>query len=72
MTSEPELLPNLAPWFNQWHDLSEVGMWGELRQSLNEFAALYPDHPLMQVEASTKSLTRSGADSSQTTAVNER
>jgi hypothetical protein len=67
MTSKSELISSPTPWFDQWHDLAEVGMWGELRQSLNEFAALYPDHPLMQVEASTKSLTRSGADLSQTT-----
>jgi hypothetical protein len=63
MISEPDLIPSLAPWFKQWHDLAEVGMWGELRQSLNEFAALYPNHPLIQVEVSTKSLSGSGADS---------
>ncbi len=62
-----ERISNLKPWFDQWHDLAEVGMWGELRQSLNEFAALYPDHPLMQVKTSTKDLTCPGAGSSQTT-----
>jgi hypothetical protein len=65
--TEPELIPNLKPWFDQWHDLAEVGMWGELRQSLNEFATLYPDHPLIQFEASTDDLASPGADSSQTT-----
>lgn len=69
---KPELISSLKSWFDQWHDLAEVGMWGELRQSLNEFAALYPNHPPMQIEASTKDLSRPGADSSQNDQENNR
>ncbi|MDP8963240.1 MAG: hypothetical protein M3O33_04480 [Cyanobacteriota bacterium] len=65
--TEPELIPNLKPCFDQWHDLAEVGMWGELRQSLNEFATLYPDHPLIQVEASADELEPPSADSPKST-----
>ncbi len=51
-----ELIPVLKSWFEQWHDLAEVGMWAELRESLNHFHQQYPDHPLMQIEASADEL----------------
>jgi hypothetical protein len=62
MIPAAELIPTLTPWFEQWHDLAEVGMWAELRESLNRFHDLYPNHLLMQVEANAKDLPRPGVD----------
>jgi hypothetical protein len=56
MIPADELIPTLTPWFEQWHDLAEVGMWAELRESLNHFHQQYPHHLLMQIKASADEL----------------
>ncbi len=72
MTTTNELIPTIAdPWYETWTEFADSGMWAELRESLNLFYDLRSDHPVWQVEASAKSLTRSGADLLPTTQANE-
>ena len=67
-----ELIPTIAqPWYETWSEFADSGMWAELRESLNLFHDLRPDHPVWQVEASADELHSPSADPSQTTQSNE-
>lgn len=61
MTNQIPMIAN--PCYETWIEFADSGMWAELRESLNLFHDLHPDHPVWQVEASTKSYCEgSGAD----------
>jgi len=68
-----ELIPTIAePWYETWTEFADSGMWAELRESLNLFHDLRPDHPVWQVEASADELHTPSAGSLPTTVVHER
>ena len=68
-----ELIPTIAqPWYETWTEFADSGMWAELRESLNLFYDLRPDHPVWQVEARADELDTPSAELLPTTAVNER
>lgn len=68
-----ELIPTIAqPWYETWTEFADSGMWAELRESLNLFHDLRPDHSVWQVEASADELDTPSAELLPTTAVNER
>ena len=68
-----ELIPTIAqPWYETWTEFADSGMWAELRESLNLFHNLRPDHPVWQVEARADELDTPSAELLPTTAVNER
>lgn len=57
-----QILTIAAPWYETWIEFADSGIWTELRESLNLFYDLRPDHPLWQVEANAEVLTRPSVD----------